>query len=358
MILFLNETIGGTVDITVHEIMTTGEIREIHKATGGDWGGTKVDEAFENFLGEIVGKEVVSKFKDQHMEDFIEMFRDFELKKRESSSSKNAKVTLRLPLTFSELVSEMTGRSMKETVMRTKYREQLTILGDKIRMDAVVMRNLFSKTINSIIDHVEKLLAKPEVSGCAAIVMVGGFSESLLLQEAIQNKFDGLKIIVPEDAGLVVLKGAVIFGHSPTSIAERVCKFTYGIDTKHNKSPDCRHPPCPTTEGQCRKIFKIFVKAGQCVKLGEKTQEHAFIWEDTKSNLRIDIYASNDENPFFVSEPGCSKVGGFSLPAPERGSKELRKVEISFIFGGTEIEVSVVDQATGEVTIKAVDFLG
>lgn len=51
----ITNTSGGTVDITVHEIQRNGDIRELHKASGGDWGGTKVDLAFENFLGEIVG---------------------------------------------------------------------------------------------------------------------------------------------------------------------------------------------------------------------------------------------------------------------------------------------------------------
>jgi hypothetical protein len=46
---------GGTVDITVHEISSDGSLREIYKASGGDWGGNKVNQAFENFLIEITG---------------------------------------------------------------------------------------------------------------------------------------------------------------------------------------------------------------------------------------------------------------------------------------------------------------
>ena len=37
---------GGTVDVTVHEMLEYGRVRELYKATGGAWGGTKVDEAF------------------------------------------------------------------------------------------------------------------------------------------------------------------------------------------------------------------------------------------------------------------------------------------------------------------------
>jgi hypothetical protein len=53
MILLL---LGGTVDVTAHQIMSDGILKEIHQATGGDWGGTKVDQAFEKFICEITGK--------------------------------------------------------------------------------------------------------------------------------------------------------------------------------------------------------------------------------------------------------------------------------------------------------------
>ena len=46
---------GGTVDITVHEVMSNGNLKEIHAASGGAWGGTKVDDAYEKFLIDIMG---------------------------------------------------------------------------------------------------------------------------------------------------------------------------------------------------------------------------------------------------------------------------------------------------------------
>lgn len=49
---------GGTVDITVHEVMDGGKLNELHKASGGAWGGTKVDESFRQFIIKLVGKNV------------------------------------------------------------------------------------------------------------------------------------------------------------------------------------------------------------------------------------------------------------------------------------------------------------
>ncbi|XP_060566343.1 heat shock 70 kDa protein 12A-like [Ruditapes philippinarum] len=46
---------GGTIDITVHETTQNNGLKEIYKASGGDYGGTMVDRAFEEFISEILG---------------------------------------------------------------------------------------------------------------------------------------------------------------------------------------------------------------------------------------------------------------------------------------------------------------
>lgn len=53
--LFFRRFSGGTVDCAVHEVIEDGNLREIYKASGGAWGGTKVDEAFIAFMEDITG---------------------------------------------------------------------------------------------------------------------------------------------------------------------------------------------------------------------------------------------------------------------------------------------------------------
>lgn len=38
--------LGGTVDITVHQVNHDGSLVELYKANGGNWGGTYIDKAF------------------------------------------------------------------------------------------------------------------------------------------------------------------------------------------------------------------------------------------------------------------------------------------------------------------------
>ena len=43
------------MDITVHEVMSGGHLRELDKASGGAWGGVQVDDAFFRFMNDIAG---------------------------------------------------------------------------------------------------------------------------------------------------------------------------------------------------------------------------------------------------------------------------------------------------------------
>ena len=62
------------------------------------------------------------------------------------------------------------------------------------------------------------------------IVMVGGFSESRCLQREISRAFPNKYLVIPEDPGLAVVKGAVIYGHDPKAIVSRIARYTYGVE--------------------------------------------------------------------------------------------------------------------------------
>ncbi|XP_053374853.1 heat shock 70 kDa protein 12A-like [Mercenaria mercenaria] len=355
---------GGTVDITVHEVTTSGELKELHKASGGAWGGTKVDQAYEEFLTSFVGSEVIMKFKNKHMDDYIEVFRDFEIKKRQISPTNQVKVTIRMPASLSTLCSEMRSSDLKSLILQSRFGGKVKVLSDKLRIDADVVREFFRPTVRNIIDHVATLLKEPSVHGCAAILMVGGFSASPMLQENVQATFPELRIIVPDDAGLAVLKGAVIFGHEPTAISERVCKYTYGTNTSHRQTSRCKHPQGRVEKDKngdlrCYDIFRIHAKAGQSVKLHEEQQEQIYTpVTDNQTVIGFKIYSSSATCPYLITEKGCNLIGELAIPISDKSLGRKHEFGTSFIFGGTEIVVKVVDKVTSDVTYESVDFLG
>jgi molecular chaperone DnaK (HSP70) len=77
---------------------------------------------------------------------------------------------------------------------------------------------------------VKDALIKPTAKNAPLLLLVGGFAECPLVQAAMKRNFPNKRIIIPEEAGLSVLKGAVLFGHKPDYIASRVMRFSYGAD--------------------------------------------------------------------------------------------------------------------------------
>ena len=354
--------VGGTVDITVHEVLPDGKLKEITKASGGAWGGTRVDEAYRQFLIKLFGAPTMKKFQDKHMEDYLDIFRDFEVKKRDIGPSKAEKITFRLPVSLTDLFYESTGEKLKDVIPQTSYGDKLSHSGDKLRVDASVVKSFFTEAVESILDHVERLLADSKLKGCSAILMVGGFSDSPMLQEQLRNENKKLRIIVPEEAGLAVLKGAVIFGHSPKTIASRVCKFTYGIKTtqkfEKGKHPERKKKTMGGVE-RCDDLFNVHVKLGETVNVGEAQVEQIYSpVRENQTAMDFEMFASTRSNPSFVDEDGCFKLGRFTIDMPDTTGGLDRKVEARMIFGGTEIEVETVDKTTGKVSKGRADFLG
>ncbi|XP_060570470.1 heat shock 70 kDa protein 12B-like [Ruditapes philippinarum] len=218
---------GETVDITVHKVTHRGNFEELHKASSGAWVGTKVDEAFEEFLTSIFGPVVISKFKSQYIQDYIDFFRAFESKKHKSIQSTRS-VTMRIPVSLFELCLVLKETELRELILQSRFESKVQVLRDKLRIDCEVFKEFFEPTVRKIISHVENILTECSVDGCAAILMVGGFSESSVLQKNVKSTFKDLKVIIPFEANLAVLKGAVIFGHQLATITERNCKYTYG----------------------------------------------------------------------------------------------------------------------------------
>ncbi|WAR25155.1 LOW QUALITY PROTEIN: HS12B-like protein [Mya arenaria] len=300
----------------------------------------------------VIRPGVMAAFKENHMEDYIDLFRDFEIKKRDISTKKSGgKINLRMPVALVETVKEVSGKTIKETIVGSAYRERIKHLGDKIRVDADLVIELFEEPVTSILNHVSTLLKESAVRGCNKIVMVGGFSESPILQERVKERFSGMSVIVPNEAGLAVLKGAVIFGHSPTAIAERVCKLTYGYKASHLYKKTCSHPTgrCEKDKNEdlrCYDIFTIQAKAGENVKLSQEGPESTFTpVSASQTTIALEIYASLNPNPSHTTEQRCSKIGYLNIPIDDTSLGKDREFGIRFIFGGTELEVKVEDKA-------------
>ncbi|XP_060592450.1 heat shock 70 kDa protein 12A-like [Ruditapes philippinarum] len=352
---------GGTVDITVHEVQPNGSLKELYKANGGNWGGTYIDIAFRNLLADIVGNDVMDDFQATQMMDYIDLFREFEVKKRNFKNEMTEKINFKVPIALSDNFSKKKGKAIKDHInTKPQYDKKIIWIGDKLRMEADVAKGLFKETCESVAKHLKELFRQGQVKDVPTILMVGGFSESPMLQTVLRDTMPDKKIIIPADAGLVVLKGAVIYGHSPDIIGERRCRFTYGVQAsypfKEGVDPESKKFTNDAGKVFCADKFDKHVEIGQAVTCGEDQVTRSY--NPTKINqtkITFSVYASKDENPVFTTDRNCTLVGSLSVDL--QGSGLERSVTVQLSFSDTELHVKAVEKATGKESTATFDFL-
>ncbi|CAC5355529.1 unnamed protein product [Mytilus coruscus] len=103
-------------------------------------------------------------------------------------------------------------------LMNSKYGGSVAVNRQILRIKSQKFRELFKPTIDELLKYLDQLFQHPKVSEIQNIIMVGGFSDCEFVQRAMKDKFPKMTIIIPEDAGLAVLRGAVLYAHQPKPI--------------------------------------------------------------------------------------------------------------------------------------------
>lgn len=354
---------GGTVDISVHEVMNNGKLKELSKASGGPWGGTKVDRSFLKFLKSILGGDVLNEFKRTCEYDYLHLLRDFEIKKRSIYPNKNNKIIFRIPECLRSLTLRLTGKTMGDKISSSKFNKNVRLTIDKLSITADTGREFFTDAVENIVENVRRLLEENNVAGTNMILLVGGFSESQMLQHAIKTQFPDRKVIIPKDASLSVVRGAVLFGYNSSVITERICKYTYGIDTTTvflEGYHDARKKRFMNGKYRCIDLFDKYVEIGHSVKLGvpQGGKMYLPIFED-QDQVGIRVYACTQPSPMYVTDEGCSELGYIRVEILNRSVPLHRRTVIVYlIVSGTELQVKATEMETGKETASSLDFLG
>ncbi|KAH3788072.1 hypothetical protein DPMN_166202 [Dreissena polymorpha] len=217
-----------TVDITVYEVYSddqtkTVALRELDKANGGEWGGTRVDGEFEHMLEEVLGPEVMEIVRSYYNEDFMSLMAVFEVKKRNVTPDSSSRETFALPQSITDLYKQINNKDLEEGIKSMgKYRNKISVNKDKMNIEAEMMKEFLRPIVDQICGITKEIVDQRNDIDINKILMVGGFSKSKMLQQKVRETFPTQLLIVLESARHCVLKGAVINGHNPSMITVRV----------------------------------------------------------------------------------------------------------------------------------------
>ncbi|KAE8452931.1 hypothetical protein EG329_013203 [Mollisiaceae sp. DMI_Dod_QoI] len=222
---------GGTVDVVayrVKQLQPTFEIERETRPTGDKCGSIFVNLAFKDWLRGLIGDEryqqldqapMDSKISSHHTEGerMRELMRGFEIQKK-GFTTNSGDIRIDLPEPFENL--NMDG-----------------VVGGEITIPFEVMESFFktrASRIVELIDGQRQQIAKKR-SRVQNVFLVGGFAESLYLQEVVKNSLvkRHIDLWVPDDSWTAVVRGAAIFGiekSSNKSITKMTaCDRSYGV---------------------------------------------------------------------------------------------------------------------------------
>lgn len=317
-----------------------------------------IDTQFLNLLNKIFGEDFMNAFRNEFPKDFVELLQDFEIKKRGECDS----IRVSLPYNFCNF--SHFGRSVQECIksFSAQAEAEIKFSSGKFVMAASVVNELFQDSLIQINEHISSLMKKSKLKDVQYIFLVGGFAESSRLQRSIKEEFSSetVNVLIPEEASLAVVRGAVAFGRDPSSICQRICRFTYGVGSYLPFEEGVHRADLKVeSDGMvlCKSILQVWAEAGEVIG-------HNEIWKETytpiitnQKGIIFEFYKSSRRKVKYTDEDGVEKCGCLVVEMPDMTGDKTRSVDLEVIFGGTEIRVVGYDHTSNTSRETYIDFL-
>lgn len=216
--------------------------------------------------------------------------------------------------------------------------------------------NFFAESIDKITRHLKEIFLQENGRDISTIILVGGFAESPMLIEGIKTTFPNMRTIIPQEAAWSVLRGAVIFGHDPSLIRQRISRYTYGIHVRKKFDPsehDEKYKSEVNGEWYCRKMFSKLLEIDEIVTVGEYQKEKKYNFHSKADATTMELYSSNEKNPKYVSDEGCYRIG--NIVPNGHSFLQNESVLVKMRFGETEIEFNAYQPKSKQ---RAMYYLG
>jgi len=101
-------------------------LREIHKASGGPWGGIYVDQSYFEWLKGVFGEQAVQETCSDY-EEYLDMQREFETKKRAFRFDSTSQVIIKIPSKLRDLSEKYAGKSLSSLISGKGLGEQVVL---------------------------------------------------------------------------------------------------------------------------------------------------------------------------------------------------------------------------------------
>lgn len=333
---------GGTVDITAYENDADGKMIEIGRSIGDRFGSDFLNRAFEKeHLRDCLGdQDILDEIRENCPDALLNLVDQWERGKLHVALDQDENLNLLIPTAI--------DRRLGATVRKRLARRQNKI-NDSIVLTPAQIHALFDTVVPGTLELIEAQLKEMDASrgentSPDVILLVGGFSNSPYLQQAVKERFgERAQVMVPPNPDIAVLFGATHFCYDPQTRARR-SRFTYGTEVNEDfeTGVDPEAKRYVTSEGlvTCADRFSIFTRAGESVATDAEVMHQYVPLEESDTEVDFTIYATSDPDPRYVTDPGCDALATVTvdLKPVMRFKREERAMRLFMRFGETEIK--------------------
>ncbi len=351
---------GGTVDITAYEVEPDGGVRELTKPTGGLYGSLFLNKAFQNRIltSRLGGKDEFKRISAIMPAVIEEIYDGFEQAKYDISAQTPAVISLPIPVELYRNLTQDTIAGLR--AVQDGIDSRLVINSDEVRSIFEEVIAPITEMIDSQLDEVGHQVTPRE--GGELVVLVGGFTRSLYLQQRINTHLRGrASVLIPPHPEAAVLIGGAHYAYDPKTRRRR-SKYTYGIALSQPfEAGDPEKYSKVDWQGEkvCTERFGILVREGDSIDVGEEV-EITDLEPLTEKHLKVSlrIFRTRAREPRYVTDADCLEIGSTTINLAELKHLEMskRSIDVSASFGETEITATATLKANGTRKQVKVDF--
>lgn len=207
----------GNATISVLHFINKNKIEIVYAENTEIWKGCHVLHDFVEMISSDARKTLLD-FSEKYPLEYYNFQREVKTKIRLISPS-SSKLTIQLsPFMLNET---RYSENLQESVLRKECKDELDIKLDKCVIKSDRSKVLVSEAGKRIVDYIETELFAV-FSDINHIILVGEFAQSPMLQEILKASFSTKNIIIPGDANMAAVRGAVFFGQTDVSVKTNI----------------------------------------------------------------------------------------------------------------------------------------
>lgn len=368
---------GGTVDIVYHSLEESENdaedqtfiVRELVPPSGGPYGGTRVDAAFQQLLEPVFQRgqslSFFEELKKTYTATWLNLMKQLEEKKNVlDAKDDDDKVWFDLSVQFNRACQQITGRDALSLLEESQVEGIELSATEQLEVQAKLIKGLYTSSVNEICTCLKNDLKEGPASKVGALYMVGTFSSSRYLLDAVKDEVAFLvpreRVINPPESSLAIVKGAVMYGINPSIVQERVAARSYGISVL-DEFDSTKHPEAKAKlyngKKYCCDVYREFIANRQKIRnTGEVIKRTHVPVEPDQTSICIAIYSAPNIVSY-VDDKTCTYMGRIVVDMPDLTGGTDRKVFVEIEFDGPEIHVVATNESSGKSYDASLEFM-